>query len=232
MRGHPPSQSRREPPGSESRTSGSGESKGWRVYLSGDVLVRTAGLSHVALLLLIALEQYARLDPTCFPSNAALAAKVRFSVRWVRRGLAELEAVGWICRVTDPVKRDRPQIVMLRRLDPDKPTGGGGTIVPAPGNNPSRGGGKDPASVMSTQGESQRREEARTRIYSADADRGSRGRERSTRLAGDGPAPRKRSGKPPRMTAREMDAGIREYAEMAGSRPPPSPWNEDDEPFG
>jgi hypothetical protein len=34
------------------------------------------------------------------------------------------------------------------------------------------------------------------------------------------------------MTAREMDAAIREYATVAGSKPPLSPWSEDVEPFG
>jgi hypothetical protein len=34
------------------------------------------------------------------------------------------------------------------------------------------------------------------------------------------------------MTTSEMDAGIREYAVLAGTTPPPSPWIEVVEPFG
>jgi hypothetical protein len=215
---------------------------GWRVYLAGDVLERTAGLSLMALRLLIALEQRARLDPSCFPGNAELASRVGCSARWVRNGLAELERTGWIHRAIDPTMRNRQAIVMLQRLDPDKPIGEGlvasrnesvtaGRIVPAPRKDRSGEGRHDPSAVNNTQGEQVPIEEP-CGTYSASADCDPRRRGRATRSAGVARAAGKRSEKEPRMTAREMDAAILDYAKVAGTPTPRFVQAErDTEPF-
>lgn len=229
MRPPSPSQPRPASAADKPRSPAADGVRDWRVILSADVLERTADLSLVSLRLMMALEQYACLNPSCFPGNKTLAKRVGCSMRWVRRGLADLETAGWIRRVADPVRRDRHEIVLLRRLDPTKPVDGGGTIDPGGRNDRSAGGGHDRASVISTQSEERRSEEAR-RPYSAHADRCPRGRGRSTRSAGDGLSTGKRSKEPPRMNAREMDAAIREYSAEAGSTPPRC--CEDEEPFG
>jgi hypothetical protein len=214
-----------------------GETEGWVVRLSPDVLRRTEGLSLNAMRLVIALEQFSRSRPSCFPSNRKLAVEVGCTPRRVRSGLAELEAAGWIRRVIDPAMRDRGEIVMLRRLDSGQPIGGNapregvGRKRPGGRTTSSQGGRTEASPRIKTQDEVGHSEEA-ARIHFAHARQCSGVPERSAHSAGQSAPARTSSRKEPKMTAREMDVAILEYAAMAGSMPDRSPWTEPDvEPF-
>lgn len=190
--------------------------------LSCDVLKRTAGLSLGAMRLMVALEQHCRTDPSGFPSNRRLAVEVGCSPRRVRSGLEELEKAGWIRRVIDPKNRSREEIVMIRRLDPGMPIGsreGVGRKRPRGRTKTSGEGRTETSARIMTQSEEGLMEQADGR-YSAHADRCPRGRGRSTRSAGVRP----RADRKDRMSAREMDAAILEYARHAGTPEPHSAW--------
>lgn len=246
MNPRPTPEPRPTPAAGSPDASSSNRPGGWRVYLSADVLERTATMTLVEMRVLLALEQYARDKSSCWPNNPRLAKDVGCTTRRVRSALAKLESAGWIRRVMDPARKTREQIILLRRLDPDRPTDGPrgpemeGRPRPTPGTPASGGGGtpasgarRTPASAgISTKreaGQSEKNTNATTQTYSAHADRDPRGRGYANRSAG---WVGRRARKPPRLNAREMDTGIREYAAVAGAPPPPSPLSEAVEPFG
>jgi hypothetical protein len=81
-------------------------------------------MKHAHFAMLYALETYCRARCYCWASNAGLAEKLGLSTSQVKRLLKEMEALGYVYRLS--INPDRPTdgragIFLHRRLDPDLP---------------------------------------------------------------------------------------------------------------